>query len=625
MSRDPTASAPGLAAAGVDGPTGAPAERLAQGFARRVTRWALEINPGYTGLDLLAEAARLASLATAEGHVCADLHGWPPGDRERLLASGLVALAGDGRELPLALDADGRLYLRRYFAYEARLAGILRRMALTPAGAPSPAARERLHQLFAEAGSNPDWQKIAAGMALLGQLTVISGGPGTGKTTTVVKLLACLLTDHPECRIALLAPTGKAAARMVEALRGQVERLLAAGQLPSALTGRLPREASTVHRLLGTDSRGGFRHHADNPLPYDVLVVDEASMLDLALATRLAEAIPPGARLILLGDKDQLAAVEAGAVFSEIAGNPALTPGRRDRLAELTRTPAELIQPRPALRVTHLPDAVVWFTQNYRFHEAPGIGRLAALVQTGDDAAALAWLGAGDTPNVSWSDVAGAGLAQPLRESLLEGYAAYLAALPDGPPDAEQLDAVFAAYNGFRILCAVRESPRGVNALNDWLATACRARRRHPLDRQPRSPWYPGRPVMVLRNDYASRLFNGDIGIVLPAGDEGEFKVYFPDGASGYRAVPPTRLPDHATAFAMTVHKSQGSEFDEIALILPGGSSRVLTRELVYTGITRARRQVRLITAPAILAEGIRTPTQRRSGLLARLAALDAV
>lgn len=609
---------------GDDGLPGTPAERLAQGFARRLTRWALELNPGCAGLDPLAAAARLASLATAEGHVCADLGGWPDADREQLPASGLVARAGDGRDLPLVLDADGRLYLRRYYAYELRLALALRRMALAAGGEPSSAARERLNQMFADAGAGVDWQKIAAGMALLGGLTIISGGPGTGKTTTVVKLLACLLTDHPECRIAMLAPTGKAAARMVEALRGQVERLLAAGRLPADLAGRLPREASTVHRVLGVGSHGGFHHHAGNPLPFDALVVDEASMLDLALATKLVEAIPPGARLILLGDKDQLAAVEAGAVFSEIASSPALTPERRTRLADLTRTPADLIQPRPALRATHLPDAVVWFTQNYRFHEAPGIGRLASLVRAGDDEAALAWLGAGDTPNVSWMAEAGAGLAEALRESLLDGYAAYLAALPDGTPDAKQVDAVFAAYNGFRILCAVRETPRGVNALNAWLATACRARRRHPLDRQPRSPWYPGRPVMVLRNDYTSRLFNGDIGIVLPAADEAEFKVYFPDGEAGYRAVPLARLPEHETAFAMTVHKSQGSEFDEIALILPGGSSRVLTRELVYTGITRARRQVRLIAAATVLGEGIRTPTQRRSGLLARLAALDA-
>jgi exodeoxyribonuclease V alpha subunit len=261
--------------------------------------------------------------------------------------------------LPLLLDGDGRLYLHRYFAYERRLAEDLRRRARRRPTVAGDALRGQLDELFAanaeRLGDRPDWQKLAAALAWRGCLTIISGGPGTGKTTTVVALLACLLGENPGLRIALAAPTGKAAARMLEALRQR------AGSLAPELQALLPRESHTLHRLLGvTPEAGRFRHHAGNPLPIDALVVDEASMLDLALACRLCEAVPPAARLILLGDKDQLAAVEAGAVFAEISADPTLSSGlrrrtrRADRDAAIADRPAARPQPDAARRLRRL-------------------------------------------------------------------------------------------------------------------------------------------------------------------------------------------------------------------------------------------------------------------------------
>jgi exodeoxyribonuclease V alpha subunit len=316
------------------------AERLAEGFAQHVERWARRLQaegsaggqgdfpdpvshgagaatrpPTEKDFAILRHAAHQTSLATSNGHVClmlSDLapspseggQGWghhPPEQlRESLRSTRVVGTPDSRGACPLILDDDGRLYLHRYFDYEVRLARRIMQAAGTPPRAVSPAARDLLNTLFpAREGDEVDWQKIAAALALRNTLTIISGGPGTGKTTTVVNLLACLLTQQPHSRIALAAPTGKAAARMTEAIRQR------AGHLPEDLRDQLPTESFTIHRLLGVNpSRAEFTHHAGNPLPYDALIVDEASMLDLALATRLLEAVPASTRLILLGDKD---------------------------------------------------------------------------------------------------------------------------------------------------------------------------------------------------------------------------------------------------------------------------------------------------------------------------------
>jgi exodeoxyribonuclease V alpha subunit len=455
------------------------------------------------------------------------------------------------------------------------------------------------------------------------RLTIVSGGPGTGKTTTVVNLLACLLAHDPECRIALAAPTGKAAARMTEAIR------LRATHLPAETRERLPTESFTIHRLLRVRPGGGFVHDASHPLAIDALVVDEASMLDLSLATHLLEAVPPTARIILLGDKDQLAAVESGAVFSELSVDPSLGAACVADLAALARTPAEAIRPPPPVQASALRDAAVWFTQNFRFASDSGIGRLAALVNAGDAAAALAWLREGADASVDWVVDAAAHPAPQVLHRMEEGYAPFLEAVAANPT---HVGAITEAFGHFRVLCALREGPRGVTALNAEMARRFRAallatpgiaalQARDALEGlDDHAPWFPGRPVIVLSNDYVLKLFNGDIGIALPDAT-GQLLVHFPDAASpgGFRAIAPVRLPHHETAFAMTVHKSQGSEFDRVLVMLPGERSRVLTRELLYTAITRARSRVALCTSAPVLEAAIAASTHRHSGLLARL------
>jgi exodeoxyribonuclease V alpha subunit len=605
---------------------------LAEGFARHAARWAADAGADAATVASVGRAATALSLAISQGHVCLrladlasarddaaaprlDVARW----RAALARSGIVGSPEASGAMPLILDADDRLYLHRYFDYERRLAARLThaRHARADAAATSPAVQQRLAELFAanaaRLGGAADWQQLAAALALRGRLTVISGGPGTGKTTTVVNLLACLVTLDPGCRIALAAPTGKAAARMTDAIR---ER---ARHLPLELRERMPAESSTVHRLLGV-TPSGFAHDAAHPLAIDALVVDEASMLDLALATQLLEAVPRAARIILLGDKDQLAAVESGAVFAELSVYPTLTAPCIAELAAMTGTPAAAIAPPAPATPSALRDCAVWFTQTYRFARDSGIGRFAADVNAGRAAEASTWLRAASDPEVAWLETAPHASPEPALQRMDAGYAAYRDAVAADP---SRVAAITDAFGRFRVLCALRDGPRGVTALNAALTRRWRAALGLPgqMDGPGASPWFPGRPVLVLNNDYVLRLFNGDIGIALPDAD-GQLLVHFPDAdrPGRFRAIAPVRLPRHDTAFAMTVHKSQGSEFDGVLVMLPEQRSRVLTRELLYTAVTRARRQVALVSDAAVLEQAIATPTERHSGLLARLA-----
>lgn len=601
-----------------------PEQSLAEGFSAQVHRWAR----AQGGTDQAAKAARRAayqvSMAVAAGHVCiplAEIAESLGGDgdlgrlRDELLNSGVVGTPEARGAMPLILDGEGRLYLHRYFDYERRLAeDVLARVSLGRHEEIAPAVAVRLSELFAKNGPSlggvPDWQQVAVAMALLSGFTVISGGPGTGKTTTVVNLLCCLLEQNPGCRIALAAPTGKAAARMTEAMRDR------SAHLPEEMRQRLPAEAFTIHRLLGVlPDRNGFRHDADNRLPLDVLVVDEASMLDLALATKLLEAVPKTARIILLGDKDQLAAVESGAVFSELSANPALSDARLQALASLCGLPPGTLQAPAAGHDPGLRDVVVWLNRNFRFAGGSGIGQLAAEINSGDMSGVMARLRTHPDESLAWIEDGGKGVSEGAARRIYEGYSVYMEAVRRGGQDVA---ALFEAFGRFRTLCAVREGARGVEAINRMVSHHFRSVLSHPLDPGGWSEWYPGRPVMVLRNDYVLRLYNGDIGLALPDG-QGGLVVWFPDMEAGFRSFAPVRLPEHETAFAMTVHKSQGSEFDEVLLMLPAEHNRVLTRQLVYTAITRARERVTLVGGEAVLAESILASTPRHSGLSARL------
>lgn len=601
------------------------ADALAEGFASHVVDWAKQAGAPADSLAIVATAARKASLATQDGHVCtpfddlAAAHADHSPDEvlRHLLASRMVAEASEAQPLPLLIDDEGRLYLYRHFAHELRLAANLRRRCAALPAASGDALQRQLDRLFPgnpqQARATPDWQKLAVALAWRSRLTIISGGPGTGKTTTVVALLACLLHENPQLRIALAAPTGKAAARMLEALRRR------AAALPAELRELMPKESHTLHRLLGsTQEAGRFRHDAENPLPLDALIVDEASMLDLALACRLCEAVPPAARLILLGDKDQLAAVEAGAVFAEMSADPTLSAACIEELAALTATLPEQIRPPPPIAPTPLHDCVVWLSKSHRFATTSGIGRLAADINAGRGVEACAWLSSADDPSIGWLHAGNSDPAARLEAAIVDGYRPYFAALAARHADgATQRRALFAAFDCFRVLCALRETERGVHAINAMLTREIK-QIGDDGRANPRSPWYPGRPVMILRNDYVLKLFNGDIGICLPD-ESGELQVWFPEGQTGFRSVAPIRLPEHEDAFAITVHKSQGSEFASVLLLLPEQPHRLLTRELLYTGVTRASQKVLIVGSREVVIGACAKPTRRHSGLIARL------
>lgn len=617
---------------------------LAEGFAARCAAWSrragtTEARLSHAEETLLYRICFALSAATSEGHVClhlvaaaAQLETEAGTLRDVLVRSGIVGNPAAPGGLPIILDDDGRLYLHRYFDFERRLAQDLHarsRQVFVPAAA----AVARLNDLFPpnDPSGELDWQKIAAALALIRPVTVISGGPGTGKTTTVVNILASLLAGQPDCRIALAAPTGKAAARMLDAVRAR------AAHLPQDLQRGLPEESFTVHRLLGvTPAAGVFRHDAANPIPYDALIVDEASMLDLALAVRLFDALPPHARIVLLGDKDQLAAVEAGAVFAELSANPGLNAATATQLADITGLPAtSLMRADEADR--GLRDTAVWFTRNYRFAKDSGIGRLATAIAAGAAQETVQHLRDtdGDTA-IRWLVPDAPRMTHGVRLQLAQGFADYVAAVrADAAPAA-----VFAAFLRYRVLCAVRAGDWGVEAVNAVIAESLRPQlARSGFGGFGASDWYVGRPVIIRRNDYGLRLFNGDVGIALRDA-EGELKVFFPEAldgstsqrqrapseaSTGFRAIAPARLPEHETAFAMTIHKSQGSEFDQVAVVLPPSGSRVLTRELLYTAVTRAVSAVTLVATPETLHAAIAARTDRESGLAARLRAIGAM
>ena len=510
---------------------------------------------------------------------------------------------------PLRLDSEGRLYFQRYYDYECRLAAQLdarlRQRVMAPPDLTAwldeafPPPITTMDSSLQQNHDNVDWQRVAAALALQRPVTVLSGGPGTGKTTTVMKILAGLLTWRPEWRVVMAAPTGKAAARMQEALRGQL------AQWPDALRARMPNEAFTLHRLLGVrrSSRHHFYHDREHPLSLDVLIVDEASMLDLALAVKLFEALPPHARVILVGDKDQLAAVEAGAVFSELSASPGLSDAMRARLAACCRLPEEAFATLPTSDGV-LDDCTVWLRRNYRFAAQPAIGALAEAVREGD-----------------WKHVEDALARYPAPHALddatrslrllHEHYAPYFETVKQCHDPTQ----ILAALERFRVLCALRDTAWGVVALNQVLSDALR---RHLAGVATSGGHFHGQPIMVTRNDYLLRLYNGDTGVVLQ-GDDGEWRAWFPDYRDGgVRAVAVTRLPPHETAFALTVHKAQGSEFEHVALVLPAHDARVITRELLYTGVTRSKSLLGLHGPREVLKLAVQRRTTRHSGLRAR-------
>ncbi|SKA50246.1 exodeoxyribonuclease V subunit alpha [Enterovibrio nigricans] len=623
--------------------------------------------------DPMVGWATLVSFELGKGNVCVDLSSLdaaalfdlPPAEALLIAAqldpeNALVYMAqsnvvGEGKEpTPLILHGK-RLYLNRYWQAEQRVAeGIVSRCnpVLLPDGAratldalfePDIALLKTLYAGWGEHEKaqklldffdvvQPDiidmnalqrtldtdasavdilayvpeaarlnWQKVAAAAALSYRFSVISGGPGTGKTTTVAKLLAALVISSgkpngPE--IKLVAPTGKAANRLMESIGKAVDAL----PVSHDVRGKIPVQASTIHRLLGAiPNRVDFRHHQNNRLHLDILVVDEASMVDLPLMARLLAALPEHARVILLGDRDQLASVEAGAVLGDICLG--VDKGySNERAAELTSLTGFNLS--GLASVPAVADSVCLLRKSYRFHAQSGVGQLAFAINTGDTRLLDRVLRHGYS-DILLHDLNGDVYEQAIVLAV-EGYRRYLEALKAG----DDHRSVLAYFSDIRVLCALAEGPFGVKGLNSAIEKALADKHLIALGEE---TFYPGRPVMVTQNDHGLGLYNGDIGIVVKQ-DDG-LRVVFELSDGSVKAFLPSRLPEHQTAYAMTVHKSQGSEFSHTIMVLSPTHSPVMTRELVYTGVTRAKDRLDVFATRASLERAVRRKTSRFSGL----------
>ena len=575
--------------------------------------------------DVVALGAAFAARAPRLGHVCVDLAAiratassdtdlpsdldalpWPDPARwlERLATSAMV---GDAR--PLHLDGSN-LYLDRLWTDERAVAADLRVRAATPApGVDGATLAAGLDELFG-GDDDPDLQRIAAAAAVLRRVAVVAGGPGTGKTRTVARVLALLdaQADAAGTRpplVALAAPTGKAAARLEEAVRSGAEDM----PVGEAVTERLGALAGvTLHRLLGFNpgNRTRFRHNRLNRLPFDVVVVDETSMVSLSLMARLLEAVRPEARLILVGDPEQLASVEAGAVLGDIVG-PASKGFCMDESArvELAAVTGQGVPPGEGTGAA-IGNGIVVLRKVHRYGTA--IAALAEAIQRGDADATVRVLEEGG-PNVEWivtDDAPATPKDMPaVRAAAVESGRTVIEAARAGDATA-----AIAALGRFRLLCAHRHGSEGVATwmqhVEDWLHAEVQGFLTG-------SEWYVGRPLIVTENDYGLRLYNGDTGVVVEAGD-GRLVAAFERGG-GVAEVSPTRLAAVDTVYAMTVHKSQGSQFHTVAFVVPAADSRLLTRELLYTAVTRAQERLVLVGAEEPIRAAVTRPISRASGL----------
>lgn len=605
--------------------------------------------------DAVLLAVALAVRATRLSSVCVDLAtvaqqavaegaplepqalAWPPiADwLPALGASPLVTAApdddgsgsggADARVRPLLL-AGTRLYLDRYWRYEQR---VLRQLLAHNRAAEEVVdlalLRDGLDRLFPrqQHGERPDRQRLAAACVVLRGLTVVAGGPGTGKTTTIGRVLA-LLDEQASAagqrppQVALAAPTGKAAARLEESLRHTAGGLDVAEPVRDRLRAL---RAVTLHRLLGRQrgSQSRFRHDLHQPLPHDVIVVDETSMVSLALTAKLLEAVRPDARLVLLGDPEQLASVEAGAVLGDIVGvakdSPQLGPDARRRLGDATgeELPAGPQARRSAEAAGAIGDGIVVLRHVHRFRHDSGIAALAEAIQRGDADGAVALLESGlddvvwlTAPEAAVGDAPadGVDLLERIRKPVVAVGRRMVAAAREG--DAE---GALQALEGFRLLCAHRRGPLGVAAVvplvQTWLTGS-------PAT-SPADLWAVGRPIMATANDYQVRVFNGDSGVMIADSDGAP--VVALRSPEGVRRISPIRLEGLETLHAMTVHKSQGSQFADVIVVLPRAGSPLLTRELLYTAVTRAQQTLTLAGTAEAVRAAVSQPIQRSSGL----------
>jgi exodeoxyribonuclease V alpha subunit len=565
------------------------AVRLAIALAARGPRL------GHVFVDL----ATIAQTAAVESEEPVDLSTlpWPDTDEWVTVVSESALVApededpGDHRPLRMA---GARLYLDRYWREERRVVEDLQQLASgTPADAAGSAPA--LERLFT--GASDDRQRLAAQAVLSHCFAVIAGGPGTGKTTTVARIVALLAEEaaahgRRQPLVALAAPTGKAAARLQEAVHDEAARLVVTEGTRALLLGL---RGSTLHRLLGRrpDSHSRFAHDRENRLPHDVVIVDETSMVSLSLMARLVEAVRAGARLILVGDPGQLRSIEAGVVLGDIVGSSDAGGAAVQRSGRLS-------------------EGIVVLERVHRY--GAGIARLAEAIRTGDADAAIEALRRPDGDEITWLALDGEQADEdaelrPVKDGALSAGAAVLEAARAGAV-ADALDALVR----FRLLCAHRRGPHGVSTwtarIQAWLADEF-----GELDLEQRD--YVGRPLLITENDYELGLYNGDTGVIVET-SSGTSRAAFERGAS-ILEFSPTRLGAVETVYAMTIHKSQGSQFDVAAVLLPPPSSRILTRELLYTAATRARRRLILVGSEETIRAAVGRPVARASGLGQRL------
>jgi exodeoxyribonuclease V alpha subunit len=554
-------------------------------------------------LDLSALAGRqMVDETDGEAPVIfPDLRLWS----EKLMGSDVVGSPGDYK--PLILENKYRLYLFRYWDYQEKLADLIRkRISANDVTIDCAMLKDGLERLIPGEGTDDiNWQKIAAFTAVTKKLCIITGGPGTGKTATIAAILALLLEQDElnRIRIALAAPTGKAAARLQESIEITKKHLRCSDSIKRAI----PTETSTIHRLLGTIPHSPyFRYNSSNKLDIDVVVIDEASMVDLALMSKLVQALPMESRLILLGDKDQLASVEAGAVLGDICDTGISHNFSKRFCRDLKEVAGYEIDGDGGERNgSTLQDCIIQLKKNYRFGSHSGIGLMSQAVNEGDDDRAVDLLQDDSFRDVTWKRLPLPDeMSRFFRDTVKKTYGACL--------KADDVQTMFRLFNEFRILCAVRDGPYGVDALNAMTENILREERF--IDGATR--WYRGRPILITRNDYRLGLFNGDVGLVLPDPEaDNDLRVFFPAPDGSFRKINPVRLPEHETVYAMTIHKSQGSEFDRVLLLLPDRYSPVLTRELVYTGITRAQKNVTVFSLETIFRTAVSRRIERTSGL----------
>ncbi|QDP01395.1 exodeoxyribonuclease V subunit alpha [Thalassotalea sp. PS06] len=524
----------------------------------------------------------------------------------------LARFIGACTEQGLVVVDNQQLYLRRYWRFETELADVinhrLRAEAIssqqsdTDSNADSnKAAADIVQQLFPHSEENEtDWQKVAVANALNKSFSIIAGGPGTGKTYTVTKLIAAIIMQskvNPD--IKLVAPTGKAAQRLSESIAAAVEGFRKDGSIPDSVLDAIPLTGLTLHRLLGViPNSPNFRHHQDNPLSCDVVIVDEVSMVDLPLMTRLFRALPEKCKVVLLGDCQQLPSVETGSVLADLA-----TSSVTRYSVENANYIRQLTSQNIAASESFNCDYLTYLTKSRRFQGSGGIGLLAKAIIDGDSKQSWQLL----TKDTKQLQLASEKFLSKYVQNLTQDYYREIFLQTD-------LSAAYAKFQGFRILTPSRSGEGGIESLNEMIEQELQSQGFKAYGQT----LYRGRPIMITQNHYKLQLFNGDIGMIWPDAD-GNLKAHFPDGDQ-FRSVSIPRLPPFETVFAMTIHKTQGSEFASVAMVIPEkGSTRLLSRELIYTGLTRAKSHFQLFSRKKEFIEGIEKRVSRCSGLGSRI------